>query len=109
PMRRRVVGAGGALAKTSGAEAIDGVPAPMGSVGRLGPAKCLSVSQTPSSPLSSAISATENASSKASSWVRRSRHAHSITRPAYIACSSRVLPPLQYTALLLLAISLTKD
>jgi len=68
-----LVRAATAAASTSGTEAIDGMPAPMGSVGRLCMAKCRSASQTPSSPCVSAISAMDIASAKASSCVLPSR------------------------------------
>jgi hypothetical protein len=69
----RVVRAAMAAASTSGTEAIDGMPAPMGSVGLLCMAKCRSASQTPSSPWVSAISAMDIASANASSCVLPSR------------------------------------
>ena len=73
PIRSRLVRAAMAAASTSGTEAIDGMPAPMGSVGLLCMAKCRSASQTPSSPWVSAISAMDIASANASSCVLPSR------------------------------------
>src|SRR6266849_508424 len=70
PIRTRVVRAAIAAASTSGTAAIDGMPAPMGSVGRLCMAKCRSASQTPSSPCVSAISAMDTFHHQADMHVR---------------------------------------
>ncbi len=73
PIRRRVVRAAMAAASTSGTDAMDGIPAPIGSVGLRCMAKCRSASQTPSRPCVSAISAIDIASANASSCVLPSR------------------------------------
>src|SRR6266446_5276062 len=87
PIRSRVVRAASAAASTSGTEAIEGIPAPIGSVGFRWAAKWRSASQTPSSPCVSAISAIDIASANASSCVLPSRWSHSITRPTCIWAS----------------------
>src|SRR5207245_1281295 len=83
----RVVRAAIAAASTSGTEAIEGIPAPIGSVGFRWTAKWRSASQTPSSPCVSAISAIDIASANASSCVLPTRWSHSITRPTCIWAS----------------------
>src|SRR5439155_6000141 len=103
PIRSRVVRAAIAAASTSGTEAIEGIPAPIGSVGFRWTAKWRSASQTPASPGVSAISLIDIASANASSCVLPSRWSHSITRPSCIWASPAPLAHLDRRPIILRA------